>query len=101
MCLYLCVRLSFCVYCHYNKTLTVIQGGQWRFLVQVVGGMTWCIETCNFDVDVDLLFQENLTIGQKMYVIILFLINLAYRNVAVPYHVVCNCRQQQKNMYLF
>jgi len=40
--------------------------------VQVVGGMTWCIETCNFDVDVDLLFQENLTIGQKMYVTILF-----------------------------
>lgn len=30
--------------------------------------MTWCIESCNFDVDVDLLFQENLTIGQKMYV---------------------------------
>ncbi|XP_020293006.1 coiled-coil domain-containing protein 93 isoform X2 [Pseudomyrmex gracilis] len=29
--------------------------------------MTWCIESCNFDVDVDLLFQENLTIGQKIY----------------------------------
>ncbi|XP_043278281.1 coiled-coil domain-containing protein 93 isoform X2 [Venturia canescens] len=28
--------------------------------------MTWCIESCNFDVDVDLLFQENLTIGQKI-----------------------------------
>jgi len=37
--------------------------------------MTWCIESCNFDVDVDLLFQENLTIGQKMYVyhVILFI----------------------------
>lgn len=33
---------------------------------QVVGGMTWCITTCNFDIDVDLLFQENSTIGQKM-----------------------------------
>ncbi|KAK2504319.1 hypothetical protein MC885_009788 [Smutsia gigantea] len=33
---------------------------------KVVGGMTWCITTCNFDVDVDLLFQENSTIGQKM-----------------------------------
>lgn len=33
---------------------------------KVVGGMTWCIETCNFEVDVDLLFQENLTIGQKI-----------------------------------
>lgn len=35
-------------------------------VLQVVGGMTWCITTCNFDIDVDLLFQENSTIGQKM-----------------------------------
>ncbi|MED6237190.1 Coiled-coil domain-containing protein 93 [Ataeniobius toweri] len=34
---------------------------------KVVGGMTWCITTCNFDIDVDLLFQENSTIGQKMF----------------------------------
>ncbi|KAJ8013047.1 hypothetical protein DPEC_G00049250 [Dallia pectoralis] len=33
---------------------------------KVVGGMTWCITTCNFDIDVDLLFQENSTIGQKL-----------------------------------
>ncbi|XP_053295968.1 coiled-coil domain-containing protein 93 isoform X5 [Pleuronectes platessa] len=33
---------------------------------KVVGGMTWCITTCNFDIDVDLLFQENLTIGLKI-----------------------------------
>lgn len=33
---------------------------------KVVGGMTWCIESCNVDLDVDLLFQENSTIGQKM-----------------------------------
>ncbi|CAH1970701.1 unnamed protein product [Acanthoscelides obtectus] len=33
---------------------------------KVVGGMTWCIELCNVDVDVDLLFQENSTIGQKI-----------------------------------
>ncbi|XP_049960119.1 coiled-coil domain-containing protein 93 isoform X1 [Schistocerca serialis cubense] len=33
---------------------------------KVVGGMTWCIETCNFDVDVDLLFQDSFTIGQKI-----------------------------------
>ncbi|KAM5280200.1 coiled-coil domain-containing protein 93 isoform 2-T2 [Ctenodactylus gundi] len=33
---------------------------------KVVGGMTWCITTCTFDVDVDLLFQENSTIGQKI-----------------------------------
>lgn len=33
---------------------------------KVVGGMVWCISTCDFDVDVDLLFQENSTIGQKI-----------------------------------
>lgn len=33
---------------------------------KVVGGMTWCIESLNADVDVDLLFQENSTIGQQM-----------------------------------
>lgn len=33
---------------------------------KVVGGMTWCVTTCNFDLDVDLLFQENSTIGQKI-----------------------------------
>ena len=33
---------------------------------KIVGGMTWCIQASAFDVDVDLLFQENFTIGQKM-----------------------------------
>ncbi|KAK2839383.1 hypothetical protein Q5P01_013123 [Channa striata] len=33
---------------------------------KVVGGMTWCITTCNIEIDVDLLFQENSTIGQKI-----------------------------------
>ncbi|XP_064386221.1 coiled-coil domain-containing protein 93-like [Halichondria panicea] len=33
---------------------------------KIVGGMTWCIQGSNFDVDVDLLFQENSTIGQKI-----------------------------------
>ncbi|EDQ91848.1 uncharacterized protein MONBRDRAFT_19712 [Monosiga brevicollis MX1] len=33
---------------------------------KVVGGMTWCITASNVDVDVDLLFQENSTIGQKI-----------------------------------
>ncbi|XP_039305911.1 coiled-coil domain-containing protein 93 isoform X1 [Solenopsis invicta] len=51
---------------------------------KVVGGMTWCIESCNFDVDVDLLFQENLTIGQKIsltekIVIMLPKMNCPYR----------------------
>ena len=33
---------------------------------KIVGGMVWCITACDFDVDVDLLFQENSTIGQKI-----------------------------------
>eukprot|EP00056_Hartaetosiga_gracilis_P010676 m.159156 g.159156 ORF g.159156 m.159156 type:complete len:611 (-) comp13365_c0_seq5:124-1956(-) len=33
---------------------------------KVVGGMVWCITASNVDVDVDLLFQENSTIGQKI-----------------------------------
>ncbi|XP_069963977.1 coiled-coil domain-containing protein 93 isoform X2 [Bactrocera oleae] len=36
---------------------------------KVVGGMTWCIECCDYDVDVDLLFHENLTIGQKIVLV--------------------------------
>lgn len=35
---------------------------------KIVGGMTWCISACDYDIDVDLLFHENLTIGQKMFV---------------------------------
>lgn len=33
---------------------------------KVVGGMCWCIDVCNIDLDVDILFQENSTIGQKI-----------------------------------
>ncbi|XP_050304813.1 coiled-coil domain-containing protein 93 isoform X2 [Anthonomus grandis grandis] len=33
---------------------------------KIVGGMIWCIESLSVDVDVDLLFQENSTIGQKI-----------------------------------
>ena len=33
---------------------------------KIVGGMTWCISTCSVDVDVDLLFQENSSIGAKI-----------------------------------
>lgn len=33
---------------------------------KIIGGLTWCIQASNFDVDVDLLFQENSTIGQKI-----------------------------------
>lgn len=37
-----------------------------KSFLQIVGGMTWCIDSCDVDIDVDLLFQENLTIGQRM-----------------------------------
>lgn len=44
----------------------------WKlYLFQVVGGMVWCISVCSYDVDVDLLFQENSSIGQKMFVLAL------------------------------
>lgn len=33
---------------------------------KVVGGITWCITNCTFEIDIDLLFQENSTIGQKI-----------------------------------
>ncbi|XP_074114530.1 coiled-coil domain-containing protein 93 isoform X2 [Cotesia typhae] len=33
---------------------------------KVIGGITWCIESCNFDVNVNFLFHENLSIGQKI-----------------------------------
>lgn len=36
------------------------------FTLKVVGGMTWCITNCTVAIDVDLLFQENSTIGQKI-----------------------------------
>ncbi|KAH8261485.1 hypothetical protein KR044_010088 [Drosophila immigrans] len=51
----------------------LVAAGYYRARIQglsafdkVVGGMTWCIECCDYDVDVDLLFHENLTIGQKI-----------------------------------
>jgi hypothetical protein len=34
---------------------------------QVVGGLAWSIQACNFAVDIDVLYQENASLGQKMY----------------------------------
>ena len=34
--------------------------------LQVVGGMCWCVQNCNVDIDVDLLFEENSTLGQQI-----------------------------------
>ena len=33
---------------------------------KIVGGLVWCLETCTYDVDVDLLFNEDLNIGKKI-----------------------------------
>merc|ERR1711892_1178168 len=33
---------------------------------KVVGGMTWCIQNCAVYIDVNLLYQENSSIGQKI-----------------------------------
>ncbi|GAB1608706.1 coiled-coil domain-containing protein 93-like isoform X1 [Argonauta hians] len=33
---------------------------------KVVGGMVWCMTSCSYDVDIDLLFTENSSIGQKI-----------------------------------
>ena len=33
---------------------------------KIVGGMVWCITAANEDVDVDILFEENASIGKKM-----------------------------------
>ena len=33
---------------------------------KVVGGLTWCILNCAVDIDVDLLYQENSSIGKKI-----------------------------------
>ncbi|XP_075228693.1 coiled-coil domain-containing protein 93 [Lycorma delicatula] len=33
---------------------------------KVVGGMTWCIDSCDVNIDVDLLFKEDLNIGQRL-----------------------------------
>ena len=33
---------------------------------KVVGGLTWCVTNCAVDIDVDLLYQENSSIGKKI-----------------------------------
>lgn len=51
----------------------LLSAGYFRVMIKnlsdfdkIVGGMTWLIEACEQNVDVDLLFNENLTIGQKI-----------------------------------
>lgn len=35
-------------------------------IVQVVGGLVWAITASNVELDVDIVFQENFSIGQRM-----------------------------------
>lgn len=51
----------------------LLSAGYFRVMIKnlsdfdkIVGGMTWCMEACEQNVDVDLLFNENLIIGQKI-----------------------------------
>uniref|UniRef100_A0A915ERR8 Coiled-coil domain-containing protein 93 n=1 Tax=Ditylenchus dipsaci TaxID=166011 RepID=A0A915ERR8_9BILA len=51
----------------------LISAGYFRAKIQglnafdkIVGGMVWCISLCAQQVDVDLLYSENSTIGQKI-----------------------------------
>ncbi|XP_034652051.1 coiled-coil domain-containing protein 93 [Drosophila subobscura] len=57
---------------------------------KVVGGMTWCIECCDYDVDVDLLFHESLSIGQKIALvekIVAVLIDMKCPHTLEPHQV--------------
>lgn len=55
-----------CVCAHMVCARIELLYGVLLLVLQIIGGLTWCIQASNFDVDVDLLFQENSTIGQKM-----------------------------------
>lgn len=48
-----------------NNTISYFFQGLSNF-DKVVGGLVWCIEVCNVDIDIDLLFQEDLSIGKKI-----------------------------------
>ncbi len=39
---------------------------------KIIGGLTWCIMASNTDLDIDLFFEEEAQIKQKMYVLKLF-----------------------------
>ena len=37
---------------------------------KIIGGLTWCITASNIDVDIDLFFEEEAQIKQKMYALL-------------------------------
>ena len=59
---------------HYAEIISnLLDAGYFRVQIKklsefdkVIGGMCWCITSSGEDVDVDILFQENSTIGQKI-----------------------------------
>ncbi|XP_046918386.2 coiled-coil domain-containing protein 93 [Dermatophagoides farinae] len=51
----------------------LVAGGYFRARIKglhnfdkIIGGMCWAIQMCNIDLDVDIFYQENLSIGQKI-----------------------------------
>ena len=52
--------------------------------------MVWCISVCSYDVDVDLLFQENSSIGQRMFVLALCTDLLVSSLAAVHVKIIIN-----------
>ncbi|KAH9425929.1 Coiled-coil domain-containing protein 93 [Dermatophagoides pteronyssinus] len=51
----------------------LVAGGYFRARIKglhnfdkIIGGMCWAIQMCNIDLDIDIFYQENLSIGQKI-----------------------------------
>ena len=56
-----CIILTrFVVSCYFEKI------SKFRIFIQIIGGMCWAIQMCNVDLDIDIFYQETLSIGQKM-----------------------------------
>ncbi|CAF3910488.1 unnamed protein product [Rotaria sp. Silwood2] len=57
---------------------------------KVVGGLAWSIQACNFTVDIDVLYQENATLGQKIALterIVLVLSRMKCPNPIEPHQI--------------
>lgn len=51
----------------------LVAGGYFRARIKglhnfdkIIGGICWAIQMCNVDLDIDIFYQETLSIGQKM-----------------------------------
>ncbi|UJR23182.1 hypothetical protein I4U23_026201 [Adineta vaga] len=57
---------------------------------KVVGGLAWSIQACNFAVDIDILYQENAILGQKIELterIVLVLSRMKYPHTIEPHQI--------------